>query len=187
MNLNRLVYVDDSGWPQSGLVVYAWVEFAPDHWRSVLRSWLDMRKMLWREFGIPVASELHTTHYVNGRSRVSKRVPDRHIHGGIEYWKDFGVEVAIKCLETLRSAEGLTIGAVWRKGEPADLALTRQEAYAALIQRFERELASADSLGMVFMDGDGSDKSYRTTHRNLPLAQRGSSRTQSTWTREDRS
>lgn len=170
--LNRLVYVDDSGHPGSGLVVYGWIEFQPDRWSSVLQSWLETRRRLWREFAIPVVQELHATAYVNGRGRISQRLPDRHIHQGVEYWKDFGREVALECLETLRCAEGLRVGAVWRQRPPSDFAQTRREAYAALISRFEQELASSASLAMVFMDGDGSDNSYRTTHRSLKLADR---------------
>jgi hypothetical protein len=78
--LDRLIYVDDSGRPQSGLVVYGWVEFAPDRWAGVLRDWLDLRKRLWRESGIPVTQELHTVDYVNGRGRISRKFPDRHRH-----------------------------------------------------------------------------------------------------------
>lgn len=112
-----MIYVDDSGHPQSGLAVYGWIEFSPDRWRSVLRNWLDTRKLLWREFGIPITTELHTTDYANGRGRISKRIPERHIHDGREYWKDFGREVAHQCLETLRCTEGLTLGAVYRWGK----------------------------------------------------------------------
>ena len=171
-NLDRLVYVDDSGHPATGLVVYGWVEFRPDRWAGVLQAWLETRKRLWRDFAIPIVEELHTTAYVNGRARISRRLPDRHVHDGVEYWKDFGREVAVECLETLRCAEGLTVGAVWRKRPPAELAQTRREVYAELITRFETQLAGSTSLAMVFMDGDGSDSSYRTTHRNLKLTER---------------
>ncbi|MFB2557205.1 DUF3800 domain-containing protein [Herbiconiux liangxiaofengii] len=167
-----MIYVDDSGHPQSGTAVYGWIEFSPDHWAGVLKAWLDTRKMLWREFGVPVVRELHTTDYVNGRGRIAKRVPDRHVHDGQEHWKDFGREVATVCLDTLRSIEGLTVGAVWRTGAAADLGRTRQEAYAALVTRFEAELTDTNSLAIVFMDGDGSDTSYRSTHRGLSLASR---------------
>ena len=170
--LERLIYVDDSGHPQTGLVVYGWIEFVPDRWTSVLRTWLDMRKRLWRESGIPVTQELHTTDYVNGRGRISSRFPDRHGHNGIEHWKDFGREIATECLETLRSAEGLTVGAVFRQGDPKALARTRHDTYSAFIDRFESELGIANAIGMVFMDGDGSDPTYRTAHRALKLDQR---------------
>lgn len=170
--LDRLVYIDDSGHPASGLVIYGWIEFSPDRWASVLKAWLDTRKRLWREYGIAITEELHTTQYVNGRGRISKAVPDRHVHDGIEFWKDFGREVAVECLETLRSTEGLSVGAVWRRGEPGDIARTRRDAYAALVARFEHQLRATESLAMLFMDGDGSDTSYRSTHRSLRLSDR---------------
>ncbi|WP_136035569.1 DUF3800 domain-containing protein [Microbacterium sp. K35] len=170
--LERMIYVDDSGHPQTGLVVYGWVEFAPDRWSSVLRTWLEMRKRLWRELGVPVIQELHTTEYVNGRGRISRRFPERHRHGEVEYWKDFGRDVARECLETLRFTEGLSVGAVFRSADPRALARTRSDTYAALVHRFEQELHERDALGIVFMDGDGSDSSYRTAHRGLKLDQR---------------
>lgn len=171
-NLDRLIYIDDSRHPAAGLVIYGWVEFRPDRWEAVLKSWLDMRKRLWREYAIAVTEELHTTQYVNGRGRISKAVPDRHVHDGIEYWKDFGREVAAECLDTLRSTEGLTVGAVWRRGAPGDIATTRRRAYADLVARFEDELQVTNSLALLFMDGDGSDTSYRSTHRSLRLSER---------------
>ena len=171
-HLDRLLYVDDSGHSASGLAVYGWVEFAPDRWAGVLKQWLDTRKMLWREFRIPVVKELHTTDYVNGRGRISTKVPDRHVHNGVEYWKDFGREVAVECLDTLRCAEGLSVGSVFRRAEPHDIAATKQQLYADLINQLERELVRTDSLALVFMDGDGSDTSYRSTHRGLPLSAR---------------
>ncbi|OIN78051.1 hypothetical protein BST29_21555 [Mycobacterium malmoense] len=167
-----MIYIDDSGHPQSGLVVYGWIEFKPDHWRSVLRCWLDTRKLLWREYRIAVQEELHTTHYVNGRGRISKRIPERHVHSGVEHWKDFGREVAVKCLEALRCTEGLVVGSVYRTGEPSSVAVTKRELYRDLIARFEGELAASDSLGIVVMDGDDSDSSYRSTHRQLKLDER---------------
>lgn len=170
--LNRLMYIDDSGNPQSGLVIYGWIEFSPDRWAPILKSWLEMRKRLWRELGIPVTEELHTTEYVNGRGRISKRVPDRHVHDGVEFWKDFGREVAVECLESLRCAEGLKAGAVWRRGSRQEYALTKRNLYAAHVKRVEVELEATGSLAMLFMDGDGSDSSYRSTHRSLRLANR---------------
>lgn len=170
--LDRLLYVDDSGRPQSGLVVYGWVEFAPDRWAGVLRDWLDLRKRLWRDSGIPVTQELHTAEYVNGRGRISRRFPERHRHDGIDFWKDFGREVAEQCLETIRCAQGLRVGAVYRRGRPEEFAQTRQGTYASLVSRVERELEQSDSLAMIFMDGDGSDHSYRSTHRSLELDDR---------------
>lgn len=171
-HLDRILYVDDSGRPQAGLAIYGWVEFHPNRWSAVLETWLDTRKRLWREFSVPVTTELHTTEYVNGRGRISPKIPERHIHDGVEHWKDFGREVAEECLETMRCTEGLRVGAVWRRGNPRKIHQTKTDTYAALVHRLEKELVLSDSLGLVFMDGDGSDPSYRSTHRKLDLKKR---------------
>lgn len=170
--LNRMIYIDDSGHPQSGVVVYGWIEFSPDRWNEVLRTWLDTRKLLWREYRIPVTTELHTTNYVNGRGMISKRPPERFIENGQVLWKDLGREVAERCLESIGSCEGLSAGAVWRRGNPKDIHRTKQASYEALVARFERELLEEDSLGLVFIDGDGSDATFRTAHRGLKLSDR---------------
>lgn len=112
------------------------------------------------------------TEYAKGRGRISKKIPDRYCHDGTEYWKDFGGDVAAEVLETMRCSEGLRVGAVYRRGDPASLALTKAQTYAALVDRFEVELAQSNSLALLFMDGDGRDHTYRTAHRNLRLAER---------------
>lgn len=170
--LDRLIYVDDSGKPQTGLAVYGWIEFAPHDWASVLGRWLDNRKMLAREFGIPVERELHMTEYARGRGRVSNRVPSRHIRDGVTLWQDFGREVAETCLETLRCTEGLRVGSVYRQAAPEDIHQTKVTLYKDLVGRFEADLAESGSLAMVFMDGDGSDATYRTAHRELKRTDR---------------
>lgn len=170
--LDRLIYVDDSGRTQDGLIVYGWVELSPDRWPAVLRAWLDLRRFLWRDMGIPVTSELHATDYVNGRGRVSKRVPDRYVHNGIVHWRDLGRDVALACLDALRCTEGLRVGAVYRRDSSAETAELKYSTYSSLVARFEGELAASDSLAMVFMDGDGSDPMYRRAHRTLKLARR---------------
>ena len=172
--LDRLIYIDDSGSPQLGLAVFGWIEFRPQQWADVLGRWLDNRKMLWREFGVPVAEELHMTEYVRGRGRIAKaeRIPNRHVHDGKPYWQDFGREVARTCLDTIRCIEGLKVGAVYRRGRPEDIHRTKVSLYEALVTRLEAGLEESGALAMVFMDGDGSDMTYRTTHRKLKLRER---------------
>lgn len=165
--LDRLIYMDDSGHPASGLVVYGWVEIAPDTWSEVLGTWLDLRKRLWRDFGIPVTRELHSTKYIHGRSNVTTRAPERFVVDGTLRKKELGQAVAEECLETLRSTRGLRIGAVYRSDPNSTPVQTRQRLYSALVHRFEEELARTGSYALIFMDGDGSDQTYRTTHRHL--------------------
>ena len=76
--MTRLIYVDDSGSvDHGGLIVYGWVEVAPSSWRTVLRTWLELRKRLFTDYGIPVSQELHGTEFINGRGRVSVAPPAR--------------------------------------------------------------------------------------------------------------
>lgn len=170
--LDHLFYMDDSGDPSSGLVVFGWVEFRPDRWASALGGWLELRKRLARDFGVAVQTELHATEYVNGRGRISRSVPEKHLHDGIAYWKDFGRDLANECLEALRCSEGLSVGAVWKRGDPSQIAQLKRDTYRALIGSLEVKLRSENSLGLIFMDGDGTDTLYRAAHRSLPLKQR---------------
>lgn len=170
--LDRMIYIDDSGHPQTGDVTYGWIAFDPSSWSEVLGCWLECRRRLWRTFSIPVTTELHTTDYVNGRGQVSTRPPEKYVHHGQTYWKDLGRDVAKICLATLKSTPGLHVGAVGAQGAPAMLAATKKTLYARLLERLERDLRERDGLGMVFIDGDGSDTSYRDVHRQLPRSSR---------------
>lgn len=172
MQVDRLMYVDDSGHPQAGLVVFGWIEFPPERWASVLRIRLDLRKRLRRDFGISVETELHTTEFVNGRGRVTERPPSRHIHDGVAFWKDLGRELAHECLDSLRSTEGIKVGAVFGRGAPQDHQHTRAAVYGRLVEIVEDDLARTRETGMIFMDGDGSDGTYRRAHRGLKLESR---------------
>lgn len=171
-HLDTMMYIDDSGHPQSGSVVYGWVSFSPDRWSDVLGSWMNNRKNLYRTYGLPIAQELHMTDYVLGRGRISLKPPEEFVHDGRIFWKDLGGAVALECLRTLSSTEGISIGSVYYQGAPDELALNRQRVYQWLIQRKDRELKATHSLGLVYMDGDGSDTSYRDIHRRLPRAGR---------------
>lgn len=170
--LTRLIYVDDSGHQASGLCVYGWVHFHPDRWALVLRRWLDVRKMLQREYGIDVDSELHATDLVNGRGRISKHVPERYRHDGSIFWKDFGRDVVRLLLTEIGSLEGLTVGSVFERFAPDPDQATKTSLYRKLVQQWERELVGEEGLGLVFVDGNGTDHSYRTAHRSFELLDR---------------
>lgn len=172
--LDRLVYIDDSGDPRTGLAVYGWIEFAPDRWHDVLGGWLEHRKQLWRKYGIPVSKELHMTEYVQGRGRLTERhLPEFTGDGGATlHKKDLGRAIAREGLEVMASLEGMRVGAVYRTAARASGAAAKAALDAALLERFERELHDSDSLALVFMDGDGTDKTYRDAHRRLPRASR---------------
>lgn len=168
MNDVKFVYVDDSGRPQSGLVVYGWVEFSSADWQAILRSWLDFRKRLWRQYKIPVDKELHTTEYANGRSEIAKTFPDEfRATDGTPYKKDFGQHIAKLCLQQIGSMRGMRVGAIYRQADPANLAQTRTDLYRCLVNDLQQRMGHEQSQAQVFMDGE--DDTYRHVHRELKL------------------
>src|SRR4051812_43255451 len=98
--MTRLLYVDDSGSVDYGLIVYGWVEVAPEGWRRGLRAWLNLRKELVAEYAVHVPTELHCCKYIQGRHEISTAPPDRFLDAdGNVKWKDLGRDVAVRCLE----------------------------------------------------------------------------------------
>ncbi len=77
-------------------------------------------------------------------------------------------------LRVIGAGAGLKVGTVFRKTTAVgrNYNVQRHEVYEKLIQRLDTELGTAGQLGIVFMDGDGSDGGYFNAHRNLKLAAR---------------
>src|SRR6266511_1569969 len=67
----RLFYVDDSGSPATGWIVYSWIECTIADWRLGLRAWLDLRKQMFVDHKIPPAYELHAARFIGGRGDPS--------------------------------------------------------------------------------------------------------------------
>lgn len=67
----------------------------------------------------------------------------------------------------MRSIEGLRVGAVYRQATQSTFAAEKAATYERLISRFEMEMKTSQNLAIVFMDGDGSDTSFRDVHRRL--------------------
>ncbi|WP_270239783.1 DUF3800 domain-containing protein [Kocuria marina] len=167
MTISRMLYIDDSGSVESGLVVYGWIECRPDRWRHALRAILEMRKALYRDHMVPPSEELHATKFVNGRSRISTRddQDDR------TEWKTLGRAVALDCLEVLAKCDDIRIGAVYRRTDAtgSDYYLERGDVYRQLLEDLNDHHRVEDSYALIGMDGDGSDPTYYNAHRALPL------------------
>ncbi|WP_307387460.1 DUF3800 domain-containing protein [Microbacterium testaceum] len=161
-----MIYVDDSGAVDRGIIVYGWLEVRPDRWRYALRAILELRKQLYREHQIPPAMELHATKFVNGRSRIAATTGD-----GAEEWKTLGRVVAEKCLRVLADDPDIGVGAVWRATTATGRAYheERGEVYRELVTRWNDEHRAADSYVFISMDGDGSDRTYFDAHRSMSL------------------
>ncbi len=172
-HLSRLLYLDDSGSSRSGLIIYGWVDVAPSDWARVLRVWLELRKELYREFGVRASEELHCTEYINGRGRISAHPPEgfvRTLDGRREVlWKDLGRAVAERCLEAVRDCADLEVGVVYARG-PSDAkqyGRARYETYYRLLVQMNCDLRAAGSYALISMDG--KDGNYQKQHRRLPL------------------
>ena len=163
----RMFYVDDSGAHATGYVVYSWVELAVHHWKSGLRCWLDLRKRMYADYRIPPAVELHATKLAGGRGEPST---DPAVNAS----KRDRRRVVQHALETIGSMSGVRVGTVYRVTRATGRAYARErdELYARLVDHLDTRLGSADELGMIFMDGDGSAHGYYGAHRGMKLAYR---------------
>lgn len=165
-----MIYVDDSGSEDAGLIVYGWIEVSPEAWRRGLRAWLNMRKKLFLDYSIHVSTELHCTKYLQGRSQITSGPPSRFKNpSGAIQWKDLGREVGLICLETLRDCEDVRVGAVYRRTTATGRMYHQEKiaVYTLLVDKLDQELRATDSYGFITMDGE--DPAYRDAHRALTL------------------
>lgn len=160
----RLFYIDDSGAQSARLVVYGWVELLVPDWRPALRSWLDWRKQLNTRTGLSASYELHATRFANGRGRPTKTDWDHH--------KANRSTVMVDALNAIAAMPGVRAGAVCHDTTGSRYADAKAALYADLITMIDGRLAEAGEHGLVIMDGDGTDPSYRHAHRGLELATR---------------
>jgi len=163
----RMLYVDDSGAPNTGYVVYSWIEMTPEAWNACLSHWLGFRKALYARYQIPVATELHTTKFMGNRARPSTNAKVNSSQPEMRKVLRMG-------LEAIGSCAGLQLGTVWTRTRKSGSAYhqARGDLYSDLVANLEVRLAAAGEYGQVFMDGDGSDPSYRRAHRALKLGNR---------------
>ncbi|WLQ45607.1 DUF3800 domain-containing protein (plasmid) [Streptomyces laculatispora] len=163
----KLIYIDDSGAVETGFILYGWIGIDVAQWSRALRCWLDFRKTLYSETGIPADFEFHSTKFINGRDRPSVNAAWNRSKGNRRL-------VAQQALDVLASMPGSHAGAVYRrtgKKGPA-YAEERASVYEATLHHLDRRLAAAGDHGIIVMDGDGSDPSYQREHRKLKLGTR---------------
>lgn len=163
----RMFYIDDSGDPNSGWIVYSWIEVAILDWRHGLRAWLDLRKSMFTRHKIPPSYELHATKFLNGRGTPSTD-PTFNMS------KADRAAVVTEALQIIGATSQLRVGTFYRQTPTRGKAYyqERGHVYAELVNRLDDRLCGADEHGMIFMDGDGRDGSYYTAHRSLKLAER---------------
>lgn len=163
----RLFYVDDSGAPETGWIIYSWIECAIVDWNEGLRCWLDLRKTLFADRRIPPSYQLHTTKFLNGRGNPSTD-PTQNAS------KQIRRQVIEQALGTIGGTPVLGVGTAYRHTAARGKLYARERTrlYELLVARLDSRLTAAGELGIVFMDGNGSDGSYHAAHRALKLRHR---------------
>jgi hypothetical protein len=160
----RLHYVDDSGSATSGITSFSWLQLQPGVWAAAQQTWLAFRHDLHTFHGIPVSRRLHATDLAGGRRNPSTR----------DGWdsRRHGARLVRDGLRTIASIPGLTVGTVYRRFGSSALSDAKRDLYQQLVHALDADLRQRGLMGMVFMDGDGSDRSYATAHRRLPAQRR---------------
>ena len=160
-------YLDDSGAQDTGFVVYSWIEACPEAWPAGLRHWLDLRKELYRDYQVGADEELHATAIYGGRKLPSTSAM-------FNQSKKQRHELLERATEAIGQNPHIKIGTVYRRTSDRGkkYARHRTEVYGKLISHLDGRLIADDHYGQIFMDGDGSDRTYHQAHRSLPLATR---------------
>lgn len=162
-----LYYCDDSGSPNDGYVVYSWVEVSADQWSSVLQSWLEQRKVLYALYGVPPSEEIHATALIGGRGTPS-------LNAKFNKSKQLRRELVRNALAAIGLIDGIRIGTVYRctSERGRNYHQIKADVYSELLQYWDNQCAQERRFALVYMDGDGTDKSYLDIHRRLNLCTR---------------
>lgn len=163
----KLFYIDDSGSHDTGTIVFGWAEIDIASWNPAMRTWLDFRERLYRDDGIPADYELHATKFIPGRGTPT----------GNPTWdgrKAHRARVARAALDTIAAMPSAHASAVHRTTAKTGTAYHREKTavYQDLLRTLDRRLGAAGDTGLIVMDGNGTDPSYRRAHRRLDLRTR---------------
>ncbi|WP_194919405.1 DUF3800 domain-containing protein [Catenulispora rubra] len=163
----RWYYVDDSGSPQSGWIVYGFVQVAAEDWSAALDHWLQVRDYLLTAYGIDAYTELHAYRFINGRGNPSKD-PEWNRCKALRH------QVAVEVLQAVARMPGVRVGAVARHTDARRDAYAREQldVYRCFLDGVTDRLRAAGEYGTVVMDGNGTDSRYKKAHRQLKPTRR---------------
>ncbi|MCJ1709531.1 DUF3800 domain-containing protein [Microbacterium sp. VKM Ac-2923] len=178
----HLCYIDDSGHPQTGITLTALL-IGEDHWNQVLSAWLDGRREIHREFGVPKTAELHAVKLYKGRGEFCETAEQEAKFSSIAR-----AAAGRVMLSHISKNSSFTVVSVGAKSRSTD------ELYARFIAFLEDWAETRDTRLLVFYDGQtGVDEDgertaeersdlwerairaaapYRAVHRNLDLSSR---------------
>jgi len=94
--------------------------------------------------------------------------------GSRKYVRNKRVAVLEQALANVGTCEQIRLGVAHRHtaSRNRDFARQKAEVYADLVAYLDGMLEQAGEVGLLVLDGDGSDISFRGGHRRLPLASR---------------
>lgn len=163
----RLIYIDDSGAESTGFATFSWASVTVDDWSEALSELLSWRTSLLDRFGIPKRYELHAVKFANGRGNPS-------LNTDWNRRKAFRSLVLDDAFTTFAAWDWLTVGTIFSRCtfRRDEFARERERVYGCLIEHLDHQLQRSNEWGIIIMDGDGSDDSYRSAHRRLPLSRR---------------
>lgn len=167
MTTTELIYIDDSGAKSTGLVVYGWTTVPTHNWNEALGDLLALRQHLEEAYAIPKRYELHATKFVGGRGNPSLDVSWNRI-------KRNRPLVVDEMIEVISGSPWMTIGSIASSvyGTRRHYQHEKLRAYGELINMLDSWLDARGAVGIIIMDGDGSDRRYTTAHRSLNLKTR---------------
>lgn len=141
----HLCYVDDSGDSKRGTTLTALMIEAHD-WSSVLNAWLDGRRAIHKEFGVPKTKELHASDLYKGRQKFCE-TPEHEA----AFQKPARAAAGRIMLSHLAAHGRFTVATV------ASSTRSKPEIYARFVAWLEDWAVANDSWLMIFYDGQQGD------------------------------
>jgi hypothetical protein len=143
------------------------VEVSAVHWASVLQRWLQQRRTLYANYGIPPSVELHATELIGGRGTPSR-------FAKVNRSKQLRRHIVRDALAAIGEIDEIRVGTVYRytAERGRNYQAVKADVYSTLLHYWDTQCARESRFAMVYMDGDGSDKTYLDSHRRLHLGSR---------------
>lgn len=137
----HLAYVDDSGDSKHGTTLTALL--VPDHrWNEVLGAWLEGRRQIHREFGVPKTRELHANELYKGRGRYCETAALEE-----SFSESKRAATGRIMLSSLAKAEGYVIVTI------ATPSPSTSASYAVLVDWLDQWARNEQTTVMILFDG----------------------------------
>lgn len=152
-----IAYIDDSG--NENRAVYLALLIPVEKWSETLREWLTFRGKVYEGFKVPADVELHAAEVIQAGKNI--------LAPGEEYGinSDAGRRKKLLNLAMAKISKLPHVRVVSHQ----DSHITPQHCYDRLLKKLEELLAAEDSLAILIVDGEDSDREHKKAHRRLKL------------------